>query len=49
MAKGIIKILDKSGTNFYKKNIEMVINKNNWGTFVNNWEEFISRKNICPY
>ena len=49
VAKGIIKILDKSGTNFYKKNIEMVINKNNWGTFVNKWEEFISRKNICPY
>ena len=49
VAKGIIKILDKAGTNFYTKNIENVINKNSWGTFVNNWEEFISKKNISAY
>ena len=49
VAKGIIKILDKAGTNFYTKNIENVINKNSWDTFVNNWEEFISKKNISPY
>ena len=41
---GLIKILDKAGTNFYTKNIENVINKNSWGTFVDNWEEFISIK-----
>ena len=44
VANGILKILDKTGTNFYTKNIEKVINKNSWGTFVNNWEEFISIK-----
>ena len=49
VANGIIKILDKTGTNFYTKNIEKVINKNSWGTFVNNWEEFISKKNISIY